>query len=187
MDDNFLQIDQALNDALAQFGSVQIRKAMREVAQYLRRQNRFRIRAQQNYDGSRYEPRKQPQSDLRRVSFKYRGKKRIIYVRKETSEYIQGSFDGENTFNFSKADITELSRVKRKTGKMLLGLAKRMRATWSLDSAVVSANGRIASIHHYGEEEKGIQYAARTLVGLPEKDKQEVLNILLKNLELDKI
>lgn len=186
MDDNFQQVDQAISDALAQFGAVRLRKIMREIAQYLRRQNRFRIRAQKNYDGTPYEPRKKARSDLKRVSFKYRGKKRIIYVRKETSEYLQGSFDGENTFNFSKADISALSNVKRKTGKMLLGLAKRMKAQWSVDTATVSANGRISSIHHYGEEAKGIQYPARTLLGLNSKDKQAVLNILLKNLELNK-
>jgi phage virion morphogenesis protein len=134
--DDFLQIDQAISDALAKFGNARMKKAMREIAQYLRRKNRFRIRAQQNVDGSAYTPRKS---------------------------------------------------TRRKKGKMMKGFAKRMQAKWTTENAVISINGKLAPIHHEGQEERGIQYPSRTLIGLPEKDKQAVLDILLKNLELNKI
>lgn len=66
---------------------------------------------------------------------------------------------------------------------MMLGFARRD-AQWGLDQAVVSVGGRLAPIHHYGQMEKGIVFPARELIGLPDKDKQEVLAILLRNLEL---
>lgn len=129
----FEEIDQAITDALAKFGPARFKKALREVAQYLRRENRFRIRAQQNIDGSAYTPRK---------------------------------------------------RKRKGQGKMMKGFAKRMQAKWGIDKAEVFINGRLGPIHHQGQTERGIKYPSRKLIGLPEKDKQAVLDILLKNLEL---
>ena len=67
----------------------------------------------------------------------------------------------------------------------MLGIAKHMQAKWTTENAVVSIGGKLANIHHKGATIDGYRYAARTLIGLPEKDKQAVLDILLKNLELD--
>lgn len=43
---------------LNSLSNAQMRRVMREIATYLRQRNAYRIRTQQNADGSRYQPRK---------------------------------------------------------------------------------------------------------------------------------
>lgn len=54
----YSDIDQALESLLNSLSPAQLRSAMREIASYLRKHNAFRIRSQQNPDGSAYTPRK---------------------------------------------------------------------------------------------------------------------------------
>jgi len=56
--DDFIEIDRAIEDALKKLGPARRKKAHREAVQYLRRENKRRIIAQQNIDGSAYTPRK---------------------------------------------------------------------------------------------------------------------------------
>lgn len=52
------ELDQALQMLLSQLSPIQIRKAMREIATYLRKENISNIKAQRNVDSSKYAPRK---------------------------------------------------------------------------------------------------------------------------------
>jgi len=45
--ENFIEIDQAITDALNQFSPVRLKKAGLEAARYLRKENAFRVRKAQ--------------------------------------------------------------------------------------------------------------------------------------------
>jgi len=134
--DGFIEIDRAIEDALKKLGPARRKKAHREAIQYLRRENKRRIVAQQNIDGSGYTPRK---------------------------------------------------NKRRKRGKMMRSMPGRIKAQWGLESAELFLNGIIAQVHHFGRTEKGVKYPSRQLLGISKKDKQAVLDILIKNLELQTI
>lgn len=54
----FSELDHRLEDLLNSLSGTQLRKAMREIAKYLRQKNLHRITKQENADGTRYTPRK---------------------------------------------------------------------------------------------------------------------------------
>lgn len=127
------EIDRGLEDLLNRLSPAQLRKAMQEIAKYLRERNLFRITAQQNEDGSRYAPRKN-----RKVS-----------------------------------------------RKMLIGFKRHISAKVGIDQLSVGIFGsaaNLATIHHDGMTDKGIQYPSRQLVTLPDADKEHIRQILLKHI-----
>ena len=156
------ELDQALDALLTGLSPGERKKLSRHVARTLRKLNAARIQAQTEPDGGAFAPRR---PDTYRPSFKHSLRDRRKLRRQMTNRKL-----------FAKL---------RTTG--------HLRAKWTADEASAGfanpTTARIAQVHHFGLRDRVYRkgsltadYPRRELLGLPEADRQEVLDQVLRHL-----
>jgi hypothetical protein len=183
------EIDKRLTELMALAKPAARRKAIRAALAFLRKQNRDRIRAQQNPDSTPYAPRKQGANVGKTwVAYQHPTDGHQVYIGKlgrVTNGRVKMTLDdASKPIWLDVENIKAQRKIKPRRGKMLTGFAKHLQIKMFGSSLGVlnfkRGSVKLARVHHFGQAlANGGHLAARQLLGLPEADKQRAIEIML--------
>lgn len=152
MSDQVEQLKTAFSELLNNISKSRRRLLYQQIGRELARSQRRRVKAQQNPDGSAYEPRKTPK---RIKSNKGRVKKSGAMFEKITKpKFMRLHYDNEGISLGYSGSVAVIARIHQQ------GLVGRVRKDWNLK----------------------VKYASRELLGFTDEDRQMVENYVIKAL-----
>ncbi len=189
MSDGFDEVNKALNELMASMRPGERKKAIRKALTYLNKENKKRITAQKNVDGSTYKVRKQSVNvGKTRVLYRTHSGEEQSYVgtlkTSRRSNSVKLVFDDGGSINLSKDGIISKKKVRANKKKMLTGFRKFIQLKmFGANKGVLNIKkgaSPLARAHHFGERLKsGADLPARQLLGMSKEQRLKAIQIML--------